>query len=160
MPAPKREWLEQRHRYSEWAGRSEVPSDRRLRRFTFLGDELPGWALERGERREAGPTPARVTGFWRRGDPKAVLRVDVFECVSLDAAHKYLIDALGEFESAAIARRTDAKLGDVAFGTNTVALFARGNLVVLVRNAAREVVPVTEIAQALDAMLLRRLREG
>ncbi len=156
----QRDLLKERYRFIDWAGRSELPKDRQLRRFAFAGDELPGWTLERAARQDAGPAPPRLTSFWRRGASKTALRVDVFECASADAAHEYLVEALGEFQSTAIGRRTDVKLGDVAFGTDTVALFARANLVVLVRNADREVVSVTAIAQAIDALVVGRLRQG
>ncbi len=65
MEASEREALKERHRYSEWAGRSTAPSDRSVRKFMFTGDELPGYRLDRVDRREA-PQPARVTAFWRR----------------------------------------------------------------------------------------------
>ena len=87
------------------------------------------------------------------------MRVDVFALESVQAAHEYLVDALGEFESSAIRRRTDTNIGDVAFGTETVMLFARGNLVVVVRNAGREIVPVNAIARAVDAAVLGRPEE-
>jgi hypothetical protein len=88
------------------------------------------------------------------------VRIDVFECASVDAAHEYLIDALNEFESAGIGRRTDVTLGDVAFGTDSVALFARANLVVFVRKATPQTEPVTPIAQTIDTVILRRLQAG
>jgi hypothetical protein len=157
MNQPKREWLKERHRFSEWAGRSELPKDRRVEQPALAGSDLPGWTLERAERREAAPAPARHTSFWRRENADEVVRVDLFACASVDAAHEYLVDALGEFESSAVRRRTDG-VGDVAFGLDTVALFARGNVVVVVRSAGRPAVPVTAIAQAVDAIILGQLR--
>ena len=100
MQASEREAIKERHRYSEWAGRSTAPSDRSVRNFMFTGDELPGYRLDRVDRREA-PQPVRVTAFWRRTDTNAVVRIDLFECATLNAAHDYLIDALNEFESGA-----------------------------------------------------------
>jgi len=159
MQALEREALKQRHRYNEWGGKSTLPSDRSVRKFTFIGDELPGSRLERVDRRDADQPP-RLTAFWRRGDTQAVVRTDVFECASLNAAHEYLIDALNEFESGGIGRRTDMNVGDVAFGTDSVALFARANLVVLVRKATPQTEPVTPIAQAIDAIILGWLKQG
>jgi hypothetical protein len=160
MQESERKALKERHRYSEWAGRSTAPSDRSVRNFMFTGDELPGYRLDRVDRGET-PQLVRVTGFWRRANTtSAVVRVDVFECATLNAAHEYLIDALNEFESGAFGRRTDVGFGDVAFGTDSVALFARGNLVVLVRKATPQTEAVTGIAQAIDAIIFRRLQEG
>jgi hypothetical protein len=159
MQAAERDALKERHRFREWAGRSAAPVGRDVRKFAFTGDELPGFRLDRVDRREEAQPP-RLTAFWRRAATQAVVRIDVFECASVNAAHEYLIDALNEFESAAIGRRTDVTFGDVAFGTDSVALFARGNVVVLVRKATPQTEPVTPIAQAIDTVILGRLRAG
>ena len=159
MQTAEREALKERHRFREWAGKSATPLDRAVRKFAFTGDELPGLRLDRVDRREEAQPP-RLTAFWRRAATQAVVRIDVFECASVNAAHEYLIDALNEFESAGIGRRTDLTLGDVAFGTDSVALFARANLVVLVRKAAPQPEPVTPIAQTIDTVILRRLQAG
>jgi hypothetical protein len=155
MDGTKREWLKQQHRFSEWAGRGALPQGRRAEPPALTGKELPGWTLERTDQHKT---------FWRRGGAggrtsDAVVRVDIFALDSVQAAHEYLVDALGEFESSAMRRRTDANIGDVAFGTEAVMLFARGNLVVVVRNAGREIVPVTAIARAVDAVVLGRPEE-
>ena len=81
-------------------------------------------------------------------------------CASVAEAHEYLIDALNEFESAAIVRRTDVTFGDVVFGTDSVVLFARANLVVLVRKASPQTEAVLPIAQTIDALILARLKVG
>ncbi len=158
MDVVSRERLKERHRFSEWTGRTSVSKERRVEHLAFTGRELPGWAFERAQRLR-GAEPPRLTGFWRRGTSEAVLRVDVFECSSVDAAHEYLIDALDEFQSSGMRRWTEAGFGDVAFGTDTVALFARGNVVVVVRNAGGDVTSVTAAAQAIDALVLRQLQE-
>jgi hypothetical protein len=159
MQTAERDALKERHGFREWAGRSATPVDRAVRKFAFTGDELPGLRLERAASREDAQPP-RLIALWRRGATQAVVRIDVFECASVTAAHEYLIDALNEFESADIRRRTDAKFGDVAFGNDSVALFARGNLDVLVRKATPQTEPITPIAETIDAVILRRLRAG
>jgi hypothetical protein len=159
MQASDRDALKARHDFQAWAGRSTGPAEGVLRNVTFTGTELPGFRLDRADRRETAEPP-RLTMFWRRGESPAVVRVDVFECASREAAHEYLIDALNEFESAGIRRRTDLNVGNVAFGAPTVVLFARGNLVVLVRKATPQAEPVTSIAGVIDTILLARLRTG
>jgi hypothetical protein len=159
MDGTRRESLKARYGFSEWAGRSRLPKQQTMEPPSFTGREVPGWTLERTDQRAAGPAPARHTSFWRRGDSDAIVRIDLFACGSLDEAHEYLVDALGEFESSAIRQRADTSIGDVAFGTEIVILFARGNLVVVVRNAGREVVPVTAIARAADAAVVGRSEE-
>ena len=160
MHTSERERLMERHRYSEWAGRSTVPAGQIVRQPIFTGDELAGYRLERTQRRELPEQPPCVTSFWHRIGSPAVIRVDVFECSSIDAAHAYLIEALGEFESAGIGRRTDVRFGDVAFGTDSVALFARGNLVILVRKATPQAESVADVAETIDAIVVGRPRAG
>jgi hypothetical protein len=157
MDPTHRATLERLHGYGEWAGRSTLAPGRTLRGFTFAGDELPGLQVERVDRR-GELNPPRLTAFWRRGKTGGVVRTDLFDCGSLQAAHAYLIDVLDEFESAAIGRRADAGFGDVAFGTDSVALFARANLVVLVRKATPQSEAVAPIAKAIDALILGRLQ--
>jgi hypothetical protein len=159
MQAAERDALKERHRFGEWAGKSSVSGDRIVRGLSLTGEELPGLRLDRVDRR-ADTQPPRLSSFWRRAGTQAVVRVDLFECASVADAHEYLIDALNEFESAAIVRRTDAAIGDVVFGTDSVVLFARANLVVLVRKATPQTEAVAPIAQMLDALILGRLKAG
>ena len=90
-----------------------------------------------------------------------LLAVDVFECASVKAAHDQLVEALANMESDAIERRTEKNaFGDIAFGLNdTMTLFARANMVVLVRNAGPTIVPVSAAARELDLLLVRRLED-
>ena len=159
MQAAERDALKERHRFREWAGKSSLPADRNVQGLLFAGEEMPGFRLERSDRR-ADAQPPRLTSLWRRAANQAVVRVDLFECASVADAHEYLIDALNEFESAAIVRRTDVTIGDVAFGTDSVVLFARANLVVLVGKASPQTEAVLPIAQTIDALILGRLTAG
>jgi len=159
MQAAERDALKERHRFREWAGKSSLPADRSVQGLSLNGEELPGFRLDRLDRR-ADTQPPRLTSFWRRTGTQAVVRVDIFECVSVTDAHEYLIDALNEFESAAILRRTDVAIGDVAFGSDSVVLFARSNLVVLLRKATPQTEAVVSIAQTIDALILGRLKAG
>jgi hypothetical protein len=98
--------------------------------------------------------------MWRHGEAmNELLAVDVFECASVKAAHDQLLEALANMESNAIERRTDKNApGDIAFGLNgTMMLFARANVVVLLRNAGQTIIPVSAAARDLDQLLLRRL---
>jgi hypothetical protein len=159
MQAAERAALKERHRFREWAGKSSLPADRSVRGLSLTGEELPGFRLDKVDRRPDAQ-PARLTSFWRRAETQAVVRIDLFECASVTDAHEYLIDALNEFESAAILRRTDVAIGDVAFGSDSVVLFARANLVVLVRKATPQTEAVVPAAQAIDTLILNRLKAG
>jgi hypothetical protein len=150
--------------------------------FDFAGDELPGYVMQRvkrssSEEKRPGQPQVQVArqqqgkilqgeppramqqlkSFWESGDsPLVNMSVDVYECGSRAAAHEWLINVLGGFQLAQLSRCTEIEVGDVAFAVPTFAtlLFARANVVALVRNAGLRVVKVTEIAQALDRKLL------
>jgi hypothetical protein len=157
MHATQRRFIEQRFHAKDWYGRG--PRGRRiLKDFGFDGSELVEWTLERAERDERTKPPT-IHSMWRHDEAgNERLAVDAFECPSVKAAHDQLIDTLGEIESGAVERRTGKNaIGDVSFGLNdTMALFARANIVVLVRNAGRSVVKVGAIARAFDKILERR----
>ena len=154
MDIERRRQLEQRHDYGAWRVRSAHAPGPALRGYTLSGGEIPSGDLQRVDRK-AGPPP-RTTSMWRRrgGSPEEILRVDVFELPTVDAAHDYVIELLDEFQATDIRRREQPPVGDVAFGTPLVLLFARANLVVLVRNAGRTAVEVASAARELDAHLV------
>lgn len=157
MDAGQRRFLEQRYRVSEWHGRSA--SRRLLKQVGLERSQLRGWRLQRAVGDERAKPPV-IRLLWSRGESMdELLAVDFFECASITAAHDQLLEALSNMESGAVERRTDADApGDVAFGLDdTMMLFARANMVVLIRNAGPTVVTVGPAARELDAMLVRRL---
>jgi len=158
MHATQKRFVEQRFGAKEWYGRGQR-GRHTLKEFSFEGSEFVEWTLERVERDEH-TKPTAIHAMWRHDEAgNELLAVDVFECVSVKAAHDQLIETLGEMESAAVERRSGKNaIGDVSFGLNdTMVLFARSNLVVLFRNAGRTVVKVGAIARSFDKMLERRL---
>jgi hypothetical protein len=102
-----------------------------------------------------------IRSIWRHGEnTEELLAVDLFECVSIKAAHDQLLEALANMESDAIERTEKNAPGDIAFGLgDTMILFARANMVVLVRNAGPKIVPVSAVARELDLQLARRLKD-
>lgn len=159
LTAEQRELLRKRHDFAEWQGAGEDTGAPPVGGLEFRGDELPGWERVKSRRNEA-LQPPRLDTFWRaKGDTAdTLLGVHVIECASVPAAREALLEALGEFQSAAISRRTDLGVGDVVFGQEFMLIFARANLVVFVRNAGRHVVPVLEAARDLDAHISRLVR--
>ncbi len=158
MHADQKRFLEERFHASEWHGRGG-PGKRVLKGFRFEGSEIRGWTLHRAQRDDRAEPPA-IRSLWRRGESDGeMLAVDVFECASVKAAHDQLLAVLANMESGAIERRTEKNAhGDVSFGlANTMLLFARANVVVLIRNAGTAVVPVDTVARELDALLGERL---
>jgi hypothetical protein len=158
MQAAQKEFLEERFAAKKWHGHSD--SGRRLvKEFHLAGSELKGWKLLRvKETQEEGNKVLR--SMWSRGgDTEELLSVDVFVSASVKAAHETLLGALGNMQSGAIERKTEKNTpGDVAFGlANTMITFARANLIVVIRNAGRTIVPVGTIARDLDTQIQRRL---
>jgi hypothetical protein len=152
----QRQTLEREHGFAEWRGDSgEGPVGQGVSGFKFKGDELPGWELTKARRNEA-LDPPRYDTFWRPSEGgDALLGVQIIERPSLGAARETLLELLGDVESSAIKRRADLPIGDVAFGQEFILMFARGNLVVVVRNAGRKVVPVLDVARQVDAVVVR-----
>jgi hypothetical protein len=155
MHSEHKEFLEKRHSANEWLGRG-TRSRRVIKDFDFDGSEIHGWTLERVRRDERAKPPV-IRSIWRHGESTSeLLSVDVFICVSVKAAHDQLIEALGNFESDAIERQTEKNTpGEIAFALgDTMLLFARVNLVVLIRNAGFKVVSVRAAARGLDSVIL------
>jgi hypothetical protein len=153
------ELLRKQHNFSDWQGASADPRPP-IRGFEFKGDELPGWALAKSRRTDA-LQPPRLDTFWRPKDDTSdtLLGVQVIERMSVRTAREALLDLLADFQSAVIARRTDLNIGDVVFGHDLMLVFARSNLVVLVRNAGRKIVLVLEPARLVDAHIVRLERK-
>ena len=153
MDSGQRQYLEQRYRASEWHGR-DTARRQMITGFDFSGSELSGWMLYR-KRRDERATPPSIRSLWHRGDPASeLLAIDVWECVSIIAAHSQLFEVLANVQSDAVERH--GGLGDVAFRLgHTMALFGRINVVVLVRNAGPKTVNVDPVARALDELLVR-----
>jgi hypothetical protein len=120
-------------------------------------------AAARAAPREATPEPRLLTSFWRpMHASRALINVEVYECASRLAAHELLLHVLGGFQSTQLMRRDDLNIGDVAFAMpgGAALVFARGNLVQLVRNASRDTQDVTQIARQLDGHLISRQPAG
>jgi hypothetical protein len=153
----QRQVLERQHHFAEWQG-ADSTAGPTVRDFAFKGDELPGWALIKSRHSDA-LDPPRLDTFWRPagGSSDTLLGVQVIERPSVAAAREALLGVLADVQSAAIVRRTDLHIGDVLFGQEFMLAFVRGNLVVLVRNAGPKVVPVVQLAQSVDAIVVRAL---
>lgn len=158
MHAAQKEFLEERYAAKDWHGRTG--SGRRLvKEFQIEGLERKGWKLLKVKHSEQDGTKA-IHSMWGGGDKTdELLSIDVFVSASVKAAHETLLEVLGNMQSGAIERKTEKTTpGDVAFGlANSVIVFARANVVVLVRNAGPAIVPVGVVARDLDAYIQRRL---
>ena len=158
MHAAQKEALEQHFETKEWYGRSDS-GRRAVKEFPFEGSEVKGWKLVKVKHSEQDGVKV-IRSMWSRGDDtNELLSIDIFVCGSVKAAHEALLEALSNMQSGAIERKKEKNApGDVAFGlANTVIVFARANITVLVRNAGPTIVPVGTVARELDAQIQRQL---
>jgi hypothetical protein len=156
MDTSHRLHLETRHKRSEWHGRA-APNRHMIVGLGFNGSEIPTWTLFRA-RRDERHTPPEIKTLWHRGEPEVeLLSISVWECASIVAAHDQLLEVLANIESGVVERREeDEGVGDVAFAlAHTMILFARMNVVVLIRNAGPTLVDVGPVARELDELFLR-----
>lgn len=164
--------LKQRHGFGSWCGRNTLDENLYVWRFLLSERALPAGQL-RGTKRTGPPPPTlsaltasglklpalpyHSRSIWRpAGKSDAVVLVDAFECASRAVAHLFLVHVLGEFQSPLVAREKEAGTGDVAFTSpgDAVIVFARANIVFLIRNAAEHLVSVTDVARRVDNELV------
>jgi hypothetical protein len=152
--------LSQRYGYEQWSGINTLGENLFIWKFSLSGNEFPGWEVYRIRPVEEVSWPPTILSLWQRptGVTEELLRVDVFECASRIAAHDFVVQLLGEFQTTLVARQEQIAVGDVAFVVpeDKDILFARGNLVLLVRNADRALVPVTDSARQFDTDLISK----
>ena len=171
--------VKRRLRYDDWCGRNRLGQTLCACNWTVKTGDVQGWTIckqrgpsrldtqdnlgrqmvqARGLKRDATPktSPRMVRTFCTNVSvPNAMVRIDLFECASREEAHESLVRIVSDFESPLI-EELKGPIGDVAFagrGTGLI-LFARANLVYLVRNVGRRAVSVEPNALALAAMLL------
>jgi hypothetical protein len=174
-----RDVVKQRFAFDRWQHQRSLSGAMFVWNVDFRGDELPDVRAERLERLELSdlfePVAQSATGrsavsvsseklavaqvhaIWRHTKhPDVLIRVDTFECPSFEDGRELLVWLLGEFESPLVVRKDG--IGDVGFSEreDRVLLFARANLVYLLRNIGRRPVPVIQVGAALDANALSR----
>jgi hypothetical protein len=156
MNAERLERLKKRHRYDEWSAGAEGQGNGAPRDLRVTEDLLPQWRLDHADVLRREGLPPMTQAIWTR-DKEEALSVEVWECASTAAARELLLTLLGQFESPLVERVAGPEsVGDVSFGHGEhMVLFARGNIVVQVRNAGRELVPVADPAREIDARLTR-----
>lgn len=145
-----------------WRGESPYAASP-IRHFALSAIYLHGWRLHRLWR---NPSPPISTGMIVRSGDKldeitSAASIVLWECASVDVAHDQLLDVLCEMQSNAITRDRQREIGDVSFSlADAMFLFARANLVVLVRNAGPQVLSLEEMASTIDSAILRHLQKA
>lgn len=158
------DYLRERYDYGTWERGIESETEPLIDQFDLGREELPGWEMIRSDKVPVEGARSAVQSLWRSAEQEGVLlRVDVVETPDATAARELTLRLLGEFQSPEVGRRTEAVIGHVAFELpgRTAILFARSNVVVMVRNAGSEVIAVDDAARRLDEILKSRSsREG
>jgi hypothetical protein len=151
--------LKERFDYGAWKDHATTQEELFIWQFFLSGNEFPGWRPYRIQPLPQGGALRSTQSIWQRPENRddTLLSVLVHELPSREEAHEHLITVLGEFQSPLVTRSEQEVIGDIAFihGEYTI-LFARANLVFLIRNGGAALVPVTEIARELDTSLVRR----
>lgn len=158
----QRAFLETLHETQTWFGQSPH-AGRTVRHFALGAVYLHGWRLHRLWRNQ---TPPPSTGIIVRAGDKldeitSAASVLLWECSGLNPAHEQVLTVLGEVQSNSVKRNHQREIGDVLFTlADTMFLFARANLVVLIRNAGPQVLSLGEIASTIDFAILRHLQKS
>jgi hypothetical protein len=153
-------------------GAAVSPQGVRFDNFDLYGDELPGWRLstrvllqDSGPQHAlsciapgattAAPRAARiVVSRWRAEDRASTIRIDSLEFPDAGAARRALPQILAEIELPNLQPWERDGDASVRSPNGTLALFARGNHVHILRSVGPEVVDVTKEADALDVWLM------
>jgi hypothetical protein len=153
-----RKQLQERFDFAAWKEAPSGAAEISTRGLIEVGSELGGWTARRVQPVNVPGARAAHLSMWQQGaSAENLLRLDVTEAPSASAAREVVLELLGQFQSPEIRRLPDPPAGELAFGApgETVILFARGNVVVMVRNAGRRVVAVTDFAHVVDGRLVR-----
>lgn len=155
------DYLKKLYEYEAWRGRNTLGEGLFIWQFSLSGGEVPGWQARHAQSiPPAGGFPPMIQSAWQPGrdDGGALLTVDVFECDSLEHAHEFLLQTLGQFQGPPLRRLSEGETGDVAFATEgeTLILFARANLVLQIGSAGERPQVVTGVARGLDRELARK----
>lgn len=153
--------LRRRVAFEEWRHIGTSGERLFIWQFALYGNEFSGWEAHRIQTVETVGRPPSIQTIWKRpagGATDELLSVHLYECTSLAAARELLVQMLADFQAPQVARLDKAPAGDVAFGSpeDTFVLFTRANLVLLVRNAERKHIPLSNEVRPFDEYLIRR----
>jgi hypothetical protein len=161
--------LREHFKFKSWQNRNRLGRELFIKNFHVQRSDLPGWAVQRVQPLRFPQWPATCRVLWRPAQPhlsaplrtsdktEPLLQLDIYECTSRVHAHEFLLRLLAEFQLPGMSLREEAAAGDVLFGnpTGQVALFARGNVAVLLRNSGLSLLPIAALTNSFDQSLTR-----
>ncbi len=154
-------FLKLRYDYAAWsnlAPQVRLPSVD----YDFLASQLlPEWTLKLPVQQPkfAGSIKAFQSLWLFPADTEVLVRLDLAEWKTSHEAREFMLRELGEFHLLRrVKRLSHPPIGDVSFveAGDVSILFARSQLVFLVRSAGRKPIPVRQIATGIDKLLVER----
>lgn len=146
--------VKERIDFDAWCGRNALHESLFIHKYFITSGSIKNWQLHRQLPIDVAGMPRFIQSMWRnpQGDPEALLRYDIYECDSHMAAHEFLVQFVGQFQTAEVYRREDLSVGDVVFipKTEQAVLFIRANIFVFLADAGRTRAPLIEIARDID----------
>jgi hypothetical protein len=144
--------IKERYSYKEWnktplEGLAIFPAVR-----ASFPVEFQDWKLSVKLFESSNLPPAFSALLQNKPEPSLLMRIDVDVCASERDMPHFLLQTLGQFDSLRFKRRTDLGIGSITFvdAETGAILFGRGNLIILVRSAARGSLPLETIALHID----------
>ena len=161
FPDVFREFVAKRHAFKIWNGNRQLEENLFIFNFFLGGNEFSNWRLDNLRLINQTHSAPIIQAFLRsKNFDKVNIRIDVHERRSLLDAHATVLKILSGFHLLDIVRQEHATYGDVVFSvpTNLVILFARGNLVFLLRNVGKGRAPCEPLAKAIDNLVISKPR--
>jgi hypothetical protein len=147
--------IARRFQFERWAGVNTLGRELYVRNYR-IPPPAPGWELVRAWNvPPLEDSPPALQTIWSSpsAGAEALLRVDVYECASREAAHRHMLRLLGDHEVEGAGEVTADDLGDVFSTTRRgeTAVFARGNLVIFIARAGIQPAETRGVATTIDS---------
>lgn len=113
---------------------------------------LSDWQPARVQEEPLPPDCRYTTSLWKPKAGEGLVRLDVYEEPSRQAAEVRLLDVLANFQSPLVRRDADAKYPLFRYGDDTTLAFTRGNLTFVAANAERQIVSLKKIVADIDRL--------
>lgn len=153
-----------RHSFESWRSIRRLPENLFVLNFFFRPDDFSNWRLDNRRFLEQAQSAPVIQTFWKpkNNTDRATIRIEGHERRSVADARLTVIKLLSQFHLLDIRLQPQATYGDVVFAvpTKLVILFARANMVFLLRNVGEDRASCEPLARALDDQIISRPFQG